>query len=110
MALRRHAATVVDDQSDRNRDIVVTEILDGLQHTVFVHPEIVLVEPRDQNVLAVLRGGAQDHDVDIYFDGVFAARAGWSRGRFLCPSPTRQCNRERNQNVKRGDRRKILRA
>src|SRR5271166_4817096 len=43
-ALRHHASTVVDDQTDGYRDIFVAEILDRFKHSVFVNLEIFFGE------------------------------------------------------------------
>ena len=71
-----HASAVIDNQSDRDRDIFVAEIFDLLRHSVLINLEIVFAESGNQSAFVVLRGCVQNHHVHIYADGVVVARDG----------------------------------
>lgn len=68
--LLAHASTVVDDQADGDRDIVVAEVLDLLKCSVFVDLKAVFIESRNKDAFVVLRRGVQDHKVGTYLDAV----------------------------------------
>src|SRR6202051_4259422 len=81
-ALRFHASAVIDDQADRDRNILVAKMPDRLQHSVFVDLEIVLVESGNKKLFVFLGGCAQDYHVYIYLERVWVGRGG-ARGRGL---------------------------
>ena len=66
-----HAPTVVNNQSDRNRYIVMAKILDLLQRSIFIDLKLLLVESPNQNVLLILNGRVQNHHIDIYADNIW---------------------------------------
>jgi hypothetical protein len=43
-ALRPHASAVVDDQPNRNRNILMAEMLDRLKNVIFKYLEIAFIE------------------------------------------------------------------
>ena len=78
MALRSHAAAIVDDQADSHRYVGMAEMFDWLKYSIFIDLEIVFVESRHQDAFVIERGCLQHHHVYVYADGVVV------RGMILC--------------------------
>src|SRR5690348_2236407 len=83
MHLRPHASTVVNHQADRDRDILVAEILNPLWDCILVNMKVILAETRNKMPSVVLHGGVQDHQANTYPDRVRVARAAAGRRAFL---------------------------
>src|ERR1022692_2447081 len=95
-ALWHHTSTVVDDQTNRDGDILVAKGFDRLQRSVLVYLEVVFTQPGNQNVLAVLSGGSQDHHVDIDSKRVWVLRAVLQWSGCLRPTKARQSAQDKD--------------
>src|ERR1051326_2796501 len=83
MHLRPHVSTVVNHQADRDRDILVAEILNPLWDCILVNMKVILAETRNKMPSVVLHGGVQDHQANTYPDRVRVTRAAAGRRAFL---------------------------
>src|ERR1041385_7774355 len=83
MHLRPHASTVVNHQADRDRDILVAEILNPLWDCILVNMKVILAETRNKMPSVVLNGGVQGHQANTYPGRVKGPRAAAGRPALL---------------------------